>query len=131
MDNAPILKTNRELKTLALDMLVGKVFSNLNCANMDELESVFVWLKALTPEAHKVFQAKGAKLFYEYVKLSKGSLPNGKPVFLTMQYLLPEEFARYEELYEELVAAIDSVTVANDRSIPSIRPLAAPKFWMP
>lgn len=130
-DNTPASRTNVELKTLALDMLTRKVFSNLNCASQAELEKVFPWLTTMTPEAHNQFTAKGARLFYEYVNKAKGKLPSGKPVFLTMQYLLPGEFVRYEELYEALVTAIDGVKISSDKDMPSIRPLDAPRFWMP
>lgn len=101
------MKTEEELKQIAMDLVDGKIFSILQLKNPSDVDMVFMPIalgafSELTKE-----QIEDIGLIYEYLDKAGPRAVNGNPCFMSFQYLSREPSMKVLELakkYKELKA---------------------------
>ena len=102
------MKTDEELKKIALDLYSGKIFSDRHLRNPEtEIPMVFQVVNLMTEEAVKELEAKKPVFAYEYLDKANPIGVNGYPTFLTMSYLCEEEYTKMIEYYKKIEASIN------------------------
>jgi len=106
------MKTDAELKQLALDMYAGKVFTDRHFRNPEEanrlLPMVFLPLAFMTEV--QIRKLDGAGMFYEYLDQAAPNGINGYPIFFSCKVLKASELVRLERLYARIHEALAEVT---------------------
>ena len=104
------MRTDKELKQLAVDMLADKIFTNAHIREGDEklLGSIFMPIMLIDQKQRDILEAKDVNVLFEYYSESRSSI-NGYPVFMTMKYMNNDEWKVVTEYYEKLKAAINEV----------------------
>lgn len=102
------MKTNADLKTIAIDLYEGRIFTSdmvgpHNTAGLIFMPLLFGAFKDKTED-----EKKDIALIYEYYDKAGPRGINGKPIFTSLQWLNREEFAlmipffeAYKKLKEE------------------------------
>jgi hypothetical protein len=85
------MKTDQELKQLAIDIVEGKVFGTWNLENIDDVRLVFMCSLFLEPEHLEKIKADKVEHFYEYMDKATPRSVNGIPTFFSMHYLTQKE----------------------------------------
>lgn len=96
------MKTDEELKQLAMDIYKEKVFTNFNI-NPEEMNSTFMPLCLMVDEEIEKFKEKKPTLIYEYMNSSASRSVNGHPVFFSFQYLVKEEHEIMAKYYNKFI----------------------------
>jgi hypothetical protein len=87
-------KSDDEIKQLALDVALGKVFGSWMLDHEDEASMCFVVLMLCGPREHAQLRAAGVTAVYEYLDKAGPRTVNGLPSFLSMQLLNQEDQGR-------------------------------------
>ena len=102
------MKTNKELKKLAIDIHAGRVFTDRHCKS-EEAPSTFIPLFFMEPEALQKMIDKEISLIYEYMTEAGPKTINGRPMFSSFHTLTKPEhekmikyFAKLEKTIKEL-----------------------------
>lgn len=96
------LRTDKELRELALGIFSGTVFTDRHVQDPDDIPSVFMGLQLMAPENVKEFRKlKPVMIFEEMSKAGTHSF-NGMPMFLSFQYMRQEEVDRVNGFLREL-----------------------------
>lgn len=103
------MKTDEELKQIALDMLHGKIFTDRHCKDLNELRSSFLILALMDPETMKKMEEDKINFVYEYYDQAGPRSANGRPIFLSCRCLDETESKRMLEFYEKMKAAVQAV----------------------
>lgn len=98
------MKTDEELRQIAVDMYDGKIFSDRHLRNIDDIHIVFmpITLGALhnMPEEER----RNIGMIYEYMSERGPRDVNGYPTFFSLKILTQEEagkmFVHFEEYRE-------------------------------
>ena len=96
------MRTEHELKQLAVDIVEGKVFGTWNLNNPDMVGSVFMGMNFMTQKQADDLQAKEVAHFYEYLDKAGPMSVNGMPTFFSMNYLNKQEAGKLQTLIEDL-----------------------------
>lgn len=100
-------KTDREIRTIALDALKGKVFSNIHLGppydnDLGILSCIFLPISGLSDEEIENLVQMDLAMIYEYYNKAVAS-SNNYPIFTSMETLTKEEyniFLHYLAIYD-------------------------------
>lgn len=105
------MKSDKELKQLAVDILAGKVFGTWNFQDVNEanslVSSVFMPLAFMSEEDRKKLLSMEVSHFYETMDKAGPRSINGYPMFMSMQTLTSGEWVIVLQHVKELEAYID------------------------
>ena len=108
------MKTEQELKQLAIDIVEGKVFGTWNLKRMDEVKMVFMVAIGLDSDQSKKLIEDDVMHFYEYMDKAGPRSINGMPMFFSANYLTGAEFdillpliKQYKESKEAFLATAE------------------------
>jgi len=92
------MKTDEELKQIALDLSDGRIFSDRQVDDVKCLGMIFM------PIMFGAFHGRGDKAFflYEYMSAAFPMCINGMPMFPSVRYLDKEETERMFFFYKEI-----------------------------
>ena len=98
------MKTDQELRQLATDIKSGMVFTSNHVPPGEEymLGSIFLPLMLMTEEQHKDFLEKKPAMVFEHMSQAGPRSVNGYPIFMSIQFLLEDEYKKVMEYYKEL-----------------------------
>ena len=95
------MKSDPELKQIAIDLFHNKIFSSEHLKNEGDLGRVFIALRMMKPEQLKEFKKKEVCFIYEYLDKVAPRSVNGMPVFFSLKYLNREETQKTFKFYNE------------------------------
>ena len=100
------MKTEQELRQLAVDIKSGAVFTTNHMPTSDEhmIGSIFMPLMLMNEEQHKDFIDKKPGMVYEYLEKAMPRSVNGYPTFMSFEFLTEEELTIANKFYLELTA---------------------------
>lgn len=102
-----VMKTDPELRELALGMTAGTIFTDRHIAQddfPDMLPSVFLAFGLLDPTQRKELIDGGLAVIYEDMEKAGGHSVNGYPQFLSFQHLCRDEWDRLMPMLDEIMA---------------------------
>ena len=105
------VKTDAELRTLALDIASGKVFTSNHIPSDDfrRLPTVFLPLALLDDAARQAFVANPPALIYQYWGVDMTTYgADGYPTFVSYCQLNQEEYDRFRPLVAEAFALVEN-----------------------
>lgn len=104
------MKTNAELKQLAVDMRAGRIFTSAQIENpANNLKSAFMVLALMDQKQLDDLKAEKPGLFFEYMDKAAPRSVNGYPCFFSFSILtIPEtkKFWRYVKKLEQAEEAV-------------------------
>ena len=121
------MKTNGELKQIAIDIQAGKIFSDRHCRNEREVLQTFMPLVLIAPPEHNekedeedyllkktkynilIKQLQKAVFFYEHMDKAMPMSVNGMPTFPSFRYLERDEFDKMNEYYVKVVELLRNI----------------------
>lgn len=101
--------TDEELKQIAKDLHLGKIFCDRQCPSPQAITQVFMILNFMNEEQLKDFEAKGYDFFYEYLDQAGPMAMNGLPCFFSIRCLTQAETATMLDYYRKYKAALEAV----------------------
>lgn len=96
------MRTEAELKQLALDCVEGKIFHNCMLADTADLRMVFIPLALMDNKQLDDLDASEPHLIFEYLSEASPRGVNGMPSFFSMQCLSKAEFEIFKPMVDEL-----------------------------
>jgi len=103
------MRTEQELKEIALDIHAGRIFTDRNCQKPDDIRGVFMPLALMEKKQLKDLQKQNPVMFFEYLKDAGPMAVNGMPIFMSFRFLNKEEFAKVAEYFKKITEAIDKI----------------------
>lgn len=101
-------RSEKELRELAMDIVENKVFGSWMFRSAEEASNlmgmVFMCALFMAEEDREKLKAAGANHFYEYYDKSLPRSINGKPIFMSMRFILDEEWNDLDKYINELIA---------------------------
>jgi len=101
--------TDEELKQIAKDLHVGKIFCDRHCPSPQAIPQVFMLLNFMNEDQIKDFQAKEYDFFYEYLDQAGPLAVNGLPTFFSIRCLNRTDTAKMLDYYKKIKAAVEAV----------------------
>lgn len=98
-----LMKTEQELRQLALDVVEGKVFTDRHCRDQHEVSRAFMILNLMDKAQMDELLAKKPAMFYEYLDKAGPLAVNGNPTFFSLAFLTDDEFNIYAPLVKKLI----------------------------
>ena len=107
----PRVKTDEELRQLAIDVYHGHVFCDFMCEDPKMLPMVFMVL-ALMPadDAKKWFEENEPSMVYEYFDKAGPRSVNGMPGFFSMQFLNAADHEAWADILDRYVKLQEEFT---------------------
>lgn len=101
------MKSNEEIKKLAVDIAEGKVFTSAQIENVEDYPMIFLplILGALKDKSKEDLQKIG--LMYEYIDKAMPRSINGYPIFSSFNLLSQEEFKILNAYYVDYIKLKD------------------------
>ena len=98
------VKTDKELRELALGIRTGAVFTDkaIHAGEMELLNSIFLPLGLMDEDAFSQLRDQKPKMIYEYISEAGERGINGYPQFTSFKYLSENEFQRFVVQWEAL-----------------------------
>jgi hypothetical protein len=121
------MKTDEELKQIAIDIHAGRIFTDRHCKDFQEVTQVFMplifvgyvekaegeddgdYLLRKAQSNIMVEDLKKAVMFYEYMDKASPMGINGLPVFMSFHYLDKEEFEKMNVYFKKINEAIEKI----------------------
>jgi hypothetical protein len=120
------MRTDKELKQIAIDIHAGRIWTDRHCQNPDDITRVFMPLIFALADVEKtedkveqlkrkVEKSKNRKLLeeagmiFEYIDKAGPMAINGMPMFLSFHILNKEETVKVCKYYEKVCKAIDKI----------------------
>lgn len=101
-----IPRTDKELKELAYHIFENKVFGSWSFRSESDarnlMGSVFMCALFISEDDRKKLADSGANHFYEYYDRSLPRSINGYPIFMSMRFVLDEEWPKITKYIKEL-----------------------------
>jgi|TARA_Y100000034_G_C6910429_1_gene424495 hypothetical protein len=101
-------RTDKELKELAVDIFENKVFGTWAFRDDQEMESlmgmVFMPFLFMSQEDKAKLTAAKVHHIYEYYDQAGPRSINGKPIFMSMRFILDTEWVKIKKYVEKLEA---------------------------
>lgn len=100
-------KSDTELKEIANGIISNEIFTSNHLIQMvkdpeDYILEVFIPLQFTDEEILSKMEYYDISLFYEYLENQSGTLPNGYPIFSTVQFLTIKEHHKVNSYVKEL-----------------------------
>ena len=110
------IKTDNELKQIAVDLFDGKIFTDRHCRSEREVTSSFmiISLGGLSKMSKKRREDIG--MIYEYLSDAAPVSMNGNPVFFSMRILTKNETKKMFEFYENYKTLKESFLVSKENN---------------
>ncbi len=103
------MKTDEELKQIALDLFHGRIFSDRHCNTLEEIRSSFLILAFMDEKHAEEMKEKKVSFVYEYLSEAGPRSINGRPVFFSCRYLDEAESKKMFEYYEKMKTAVEAI----------------------
>ena len=103
------MKTDEELKQIALDLHHGRIFSDRHCSTLEDVKSSFMVLAFMEQEHLKKMEEDQVDFIYEYLSEAGPMSVNGRPCFFSMRLLTKPESQKMFDYYEKIKKAVESV----------------------
>ena len=103
------MKTDEELRQIALDLHLGKIFSDRHCPGPESIPMVFMLLNLMEDKVIEEIKAKNVNFIYEYLDQAGPLSVNGMPTFMSLRFLTKDESDKMFEYYKKFKEAQDSV----------------------
>jgi hypothetical protein len=97
------MRTEKELKQLALDVVEGRVFTDRHCNSESDVRSVFMVLSLMDKKQIDEMLEKKPAMFYEYLDKANPISVNGMPTFFSLAFITEEEAKIYNPLVAKLL----------------------------
>lgn len=105
------MRTEKELRQLALDILEDKVFLDRMCHRPEtDIPLVFMPLGLMDGDEMDKFRAHDPALIYEYLEKAGPRSINGMPIFFSFQYLDKTEL-------DQLIPIIKSMQTTREKML--------------
>lgn len=100
------MRTEQELRKLAMDIKAGAVFTSGHIPQGEEhmMSSVFMPLAFMNEEQHKNLLEKKPGMIYEHLSKAGERSVNGYPIFMSFEIVTEEEYELLRGYYAELKA---------------------------
>jgi len=102
------MKTDDELKQIALDLYHGLIFSTGHIENPEDAPRVFMPFSLMDGDSINEFKKQDPGLVYEYLEKAAPRSINGLPIFFSFQFLTIDETKKMEQIYKKIVQAVDT-----------------------
>ena len=96
------MRTKKELKQLAIDIVEGKVFGSWQISNPDLLPLVFMTLFFMEEKQIKDLEKEGVVHFYEYLDKANQMSVNGMPTFFSSRTITKDEQGPLQSMIKKL-----------------------------
>ena len=103
------MRTDEELKQIALDLHGKKIWTDRHCRSAQELKMSFMLIGFMDEAAMKKLEEDKVNFIFEYLDKAGPMAVNGMPVFMSMECLTEPETAKMFEYYEKIKKAVESV----------------------
>jgi len=103
------LRSDEELKRLAIDVHAGRIFTNLDVPDGMTLDLVFPGLIFLDDEQRQKLRDEKPYLLFEYMTKAGPMSINGFPTFTSFQWLRMEETEKLLDYVMKIDAAIKEI----------------------
>ncbi|KKN33959.1 hypothetical protein LCGC14_0798410 [marine sediment metagenome] len=102
------MKTEQEIRELAIDIVEGKVYGSWEIKDVEDIKLVFMVLAFCAPSQLKELEAKKIEHVYEYLDKAGPRSINKMPSFFSMQCLTKDETLALLPLIKQLKEQKDS-----------------------
>ena len=99
------MRNDEELKQIAIDLFSGKIFTDRHLNSPEELAHHFMPL-VFMKETNLKKLSKKVDFIYEYMDKAMPMGCNGKPIFMSLQYLTKPETKKMLLYHEKLKTAV-------------------------
>lgn len=96
------MRTEQELKQLAIDIVEGKVFGTWNLRNPEDAKMVFFPFGLMDSDLRDKLVSENVAHFYEYLSKAGERGVNGMPTFFSMNCITEEEMDILQPLIKQL-----------------------------
>jgi hypothetical protein len=103
------MKSDKQLKQLALDAWAGKIFTSSQIPEGVELHLVFTALAMMDKDQLQKFADEKPMLFYEYIDEAAPASINGLPMFFSMKWLTEGEVPKFLEYLQKIETALKEI----------------------
>ena len=103
------MRSREELKTIAQDLLAGKIFASCHVERSADLPLVFMPLGFLDEDGRKQLIEDKVVFVFEYLSKAGPRSCNGMPMFTSFQWLNEEELKTVSEISKQLEEAINKI----------------------
>jgi len=103
------MKTDKELKQIAIDIHSNKIFTDRQVENPRDLIHVFLPLAFLTEKQINDLKESSPGLIYEYMERALPRCINGYPTFASLNTLTQDEFKKMIFYYKNIEKAIEAL----------------------
>lgn len=108
-----IYHTEGELKRIALDLARGRIFSDWQCENDEDVPLIFQSLSLMTEAQNLELQTKNIGMLYEYITAAASyDEETGIPVFISFNILTQEESFKVADWFTEYETILN-----NDKEV--------------
>ncbi len=94
--------TEEEVRTLAMDMVSGTVFTDRHCESVEEVRRIFIVLALMNPKQLKELGKRDIGMVYEHIDKASPRSINGKPCFFSFRTLTQKDTKRVLEEVKKL-----------------------------
>lgn len=103
------IKTDEELKQIAVDLFSGKIFTDRHVRNPKDLGMVFMLLVFTGDDFKQELLDDPPGMIYEYLSEAGPRSVNGMPTFFSMRMLNEADTKRMFTIYERVKAAMEAI----------------------
>lgn len=107
-------QTDEQLKTLALDIFAGRVFTDRHIRQPNLFQSVFMVFAFMEQEQLEKLKENPPGLIYEYLSEAGEICINDHPMFLSVKMLNQEDAKKVFKLIEQIKASINALQVSHN-----------------
>lgn len=101
--------TDEQCKRLALDLHAGRVFTDRDCRNPQDVTMVFMPLLFMSREDANNMVEDEIALVYEYMSEAGPRACNGMPMFMSCRMLNRKDFEVVREYHGKLIEAVKAL----------------------
>lgn len=96
------MRTEQEIKQLAIDIVEGKVFGTWNLKHPEDVGMIFMAVNFFSSDQMKKLESDNIVHFYEYLDKAGPMSANSMPTFFSMNYLTEDEVDILQPMVEKL-----------------------------
>ena len=105
------IKTDQELKQIAMDIHAGRIFTDSHIRDGDQhmASMIFIPISLMDRDAMKELAESKPAMIFEYLNKALSRSINGYPIFCSMRMLSCDENKKVCEYYDKIKAAVDKI----------------------